>query len=109
MTRIVATGGGIRSRAWTQIVSDVIGYDQDLLVQPWGAPYGDAYLAGVGVGLFPDLTVMREVWKPETVTVKWDPQRKALYDRYYEVYKGLYPKLKDDMHGLAALSAAVPR
>ena len=107
LDRIIATGGGTRNRAWTQIVSDVIGFDQDVLTQPWGAPYGDAYLAGMGVGLFQGLTELREVWPRDTAAVRWNPQAKAVYDRYYEVYKGLYPKLKDDMHALAGLATAV--
>jgi xylulokinase len=105
-SRIVATGGGTKSAVWTQIVSDVIGYDQQVLLTPWGAPYGDAFLAGYGKGIFKDLMPLRDTWVQGFREVKYDPARKQLYDRYYGVYRGLYEKLKDDMHALAALSTA---
>ena len=104
ITRIISTGGGTKAHAWTQIVSDVIGYDQDVLVKPYGAPYGDAYQAGMAVGLFKDLTPLHDVWVQKTLPVKWNPERKKVYDRYFEVYRGLYGKLKDDMHALAELA-----
>ncbi len=106
VTRIVATGGGTKSRVWTQIVSDVIGRDQEILKAPYGAPYGDAYLAGMGIGLFTDVTGLRDLWRQETSLVRWDPQRHEVYGRYFAIYRGLYETLKDDMHALAELSAA---
>jgi len=102
--RIISTGGGTKSRVWTQIVSDVIGMDQDIAVSPYGAPLGDAFLAGYGAGLL-TLDDLRQTWTQTTGTVHFDPARKQVYDRYYEVYRGLYAKLKEDMHALAGLSA----
>ena len=62
--RIVSTAGGTRSEVWTQIVSDVIGMDQDVIVNPVGAPYGNAFMAGYGAGLFNDPKGLRELWAP---------------------------------------------
>ncbi len=105
-SRVVATGGGTKSAVWAQIVSDVIGRDQQVLLKPWGAPYGDAFLAGYGTGLFKDLAVLRDVWVQETREVQHNPANKQVYDRYFGVYRGLYEKLKEDMHALAELSTA---
>ena len=52
--RILAVGGGTLNRAWMQMVSDIAGIEQHIPAQQIGAAYGDAFLAGVGVGLFPD-------------------------------------------------------
>jgi xylulokinase len=103
--RVVSTGGGTKNHLWTQVVSDVLGRDQEILINAYGAPYGDAYLAGIGAGLFTDLVPLRDVWKRETRMVRWNPERKELYDRYFEVYRGLYDKLKDSMHALAELAS----
>jgi xylulokinase len=104
--RWIAAGGGTKSQVWTQIVSDVLGQDQELVASPYGAPYGDAYLAGYGVGLFKDLNVLRERWVQPAGKVQHNPQVRPVYDRYYEVYRGLYEPLKEHMHVLARLSTA---
>lgn len=103
--RIVATGGGIRSRTWTQIVSDVIGMDQEVVLSPHGSPYGDAFMAGYGAGIFNDMTPLRTDWAPPTRKVQFNPEAKKLYDKYFEVYVGLYEKNREAMHRLAELSS----
>jgi xylulokinase len=103
--RIVSTGGGTRNPVWTQAVSDILGRDQEILTNAYGAPYGDAYLAGIGVGMFEDLRPLREVWTQETQLVRANPAVKGLYDEYFAVYRGLYDKLRDSMHALADLAA----
>ncbi len=102
--RIIGTGGGTRSQLWTQIVSDVIGQDQEIVTSPYGAPLGGAFLSGFGAGLFEDLTPLRTDWVQTTGTVRWNPAAKRVYDRYFDVYRELYPRLAEDMHALAALS-----
>ena len=102
--RIIATGGGTRNRLWTQIVSDVIGKDQEIAVQPFGSPYGDAFMAGYGVGIFKDVSPLRTGWASETSRVEHNPETKRVYDKYYAVYRELYETNKDHMHALAQLS-----
>jgi xylulokinase len=102
--RIVSTGGGAKSALWTQIVGDVIGQDQEVILNPFGAPYGDAFMAGYGAGIFKDLSPFREGWAPKTRKVRYNPETKKVYDQYYEVYRGLYEINKDSMHTLARLS-----
>ena len=50
--RILAVGGGTLNRAWMQMVSDIAGIEQHIPAQQIGAAYGDAFLAGVGIGMF---------------------------------------------------------
>jgi xylulokinase len=104
ISHILAVGGGTKSKVWTQIVSDVIGQDQEMVDSPYGAPYGDAFLAGYGVGLFKDLTPLRERWARRRGKVTHRPEEKRVYDKYYFVYRDLYPVTRDSMHALARLS-----
>ncbi|OQB28057.1 MAG: Xylulose kinase [Chloroflexi bacterium ADurb.Bin180] len=104
ITRIRAVGGGTKSAVWTQIISDVIGQDQELVASHLGAPYGDAYLAGLGIGMFRDLSTLHEEWVRTIGVVKHRPEIKPVYDSYYAVYKELYPPLADSMHTLARIS-----
>jgi xylulokinase len=102
--RILATGGGSKSKLWTQIVSDVIGREQHVVVDPIGAPYGDAFMAGYGAGLFEDVSPFLEVWAPPTVKVVPRAEAKTMYDKLYAIYRGLYEANKVHMHQLAQLS-----
>lgn len=103
--RIVATGGGTQSELWTQIVSDIVGQEQEIARNPLGAPYGNAFMAGYGAGIFADLAPLRSDWAPATTRVVPDPKAHALYDRYYEVYRTLYSANREAMHSLARLAS----
>ncbi|KAB8170886.1 sugar kinase [Streptomyces sp. 3MP-14] len=97
--RLVAVGGGARE-LWTRIVSDVTGRAQDVPRHTIGAPYGDAFLAAVGTGLAAagDLPA----WNPVEQTVTPDPAVTARYDRFYALYRDLYPATREAAHALAA-------
>jgi xylulokinase len=97
--RIVAVGGGTQGGLWTQIVSDVTGREQLLPAQTIGASYGDALLAGIGVGLVtPDTD-----WSKQSARVEPEPRHRALYDELYDAYCRLYPATKPLVHRLAAI------
>jgi len=97
-----AIGGGARSPLWRQIVSDITGVSQAYVADPLGSPLGDAFLAGYGTGVFEDLDRV-EVKADITGTTVPDPDAGRVYDEYYEVYRDLYPQVRDSMHRLADL------
>lgn len=49
--RIVASGGGIRDRAWVQAIADATGLPVDTVAVPEGGALGAAFLARVAAGL----------------------------------------------------------
>lgn len=100
--RVFGIGGGAQSDLWRQIVSDITGVSQQYVSSPVGAPLGDAYLAGLGTGVFDDLNPLKRSTTVATTTEP-DLAKKATYDKYYSVYKDLYPSIKDDMHRLVTL------
>jgi xylulokinase len=95
--RLVAVGGGTKGGLWTQIVSDVLNAPQDLPRQTIGACLGDALLAAIGIGLSPDM----QQWNPIETTVQPRTTVTATYDRYYELYRQLYPRTQQIAHALA--------
>ncbi len=105
--RLVAVGGGTKSRPWVQIVSDVTGLPQDLPAQTIGASYGDAFLAGLATGLVPRLDNLATDWVRDTAQIEPDRAHHALYDEYYALYRALYEQTKATQHRLAELGAAV--
>ncbi|MDQ3901016.1 MAG: FGGY-family carbohydrate kinase [Actinomycetota bacterium] len=95
--RLVAVGGGTKGGLWTQIVSDVLNAPQQLPRQTIGACLGDGLLAAIGLGQSPE--ILR--WNPVTTTVEPRPDIAASYDRYYSLYRELYPSTRQIAHTLA--------
>jgi xylulokinase len=99
LDRLVAVGGGTQGRLWTQIVSDVLGREQELPRHTMGAAYGDAFMAAVGTG-----AVTREdivSWNPVDHVVAPDAGNRAAYDERYRLYRELYPATRSIANTLA--------
>ncbi len=96
-------GGGGRSPFWRQMLADVYGCPVKTIASAEGPALGAAILAGVGAGMYASVpegcaAAVRtgECQQPE-------PERSAAYEPYYQLYRGLYPALRDSFHTLAAL------
>jgi len=98
--RIVAVNGGARSRLWRQIVSDILEMPQQYISKATGAPYGDAFLAGVAVKIFKDPAQIREYVKIDE-EIRPNPENSKKYRELYKIYLELYPKLRENMHKLS--------
>jgi len=93
--QVRASGGGARSEVWRQIQADVTGREHVLINVDEGPAFGVALLAGVGTGVYPSVErACRDAIKVISAT-RPDPAKKAQYDRYYAVYRSLYPALKE--------------
>jgi len=101
--RILAVGGGTRNALWLQIVSDIAGIEQYIPRQHYGACYGDAFLAGVGTGLFPDTTHAAD-WTEYAQVIRPDEAARREYEPYYELYREAYENARPIMHRLARLN-----
>lgn len=97
--RIVAVDGGARSKLWRQIISDIIEMPQQYVSKAAGAPYGDAFLAGVAVKIFRKPEEIREYITIDEET-KPNPENSKTYNQLYKIYLDLYPKLRENMHKL---------
>lgn len=96
--RVVAVGGGLHSPLWAQTVSDIAGCTQLVPEQTIGASFGDALLAGIGVGLLPADTD----WTTIVRTIEPDPDRSSLYEGLYQTWRELYPATRNQIHRLSA-------
>lgn len=100
--RILAVGGGTRNLEWMQIISDIAEVEMAIPAQEFGSPYGDAFMAGVGVGIVKDLTEITK-WVHYKTKIKPNPDSTPKYKGYYSIYRKLYEKNKHLMHELSAL------
>jgi len=100
----LVVGGVAKSRLWLSILADVLGRPvRTLATEGIGAPLADALLVGLATGLVDSHKRIRD-WISYTDPVVPDPERQAIYDRYYALYRRLYEALRDQFHALAGLS-----
>lgn len=97
--RIVAVGGGTQGPLWTQIISDVTGRPQEVARPVVSASYGDALMAGIGLGLLPAHTS----WPTNERTVTPDPTTREAYEVLYGMFGELYGRTRSVAHGLARM------
>jgi xylulokinase len=97
--RILAVGGGTQNPLWLQIVADVCRVELAVPEQQIGASYGDAFLAGMGIGLFKGLTEIKQ-WVKIKEVIKPDLESHKLYDINYQIFRDLYTHTKPLMHRL---------
>jgi xylulokinase len=99
-SRIVAVGGGLRNRIWTQATSDVSGLRQEARQISIGASYGDAFLARLAIGGVSKPAIKQ--WNPAAFTIEPDRHNARVYDKRYATFRQLYPRIRDLMEELGA-------
>lgn len=100
--RYLAVGGGIKNQLWLQIVSDILGVSQLVPDQSYGACYGDAFMAGVGIGDFSSVSEISH-WVTFKKEIIPDPDRHQEYERFYKLFRNLYENTANSMHELASI------
>lgn len=95
------TGGGARSKTWSQIKASMLHMPVLLLDEKTGeVPFGDALIAGNAVGVFSDLSeaVQRLITVKEVIEP--DPEWEKIYDELYPFYLNMYRHLDQDLYQL---------
>jgi xylulokinase len=91
-TKVIAVGGGIKNLPWLQIVSDITGITQFVPDCTYGACYGDAFIAAIGVGEFNSISEISK-WVKDKYKVVPDKKSRGIYDNKYWEYKQLCEKM----------------
>ncbi|NLJ40399.1 MAG: Hsp70 family protein [Clostridiales bacterium] len=96
-------GGGAKSTLWNEIMSDVYNKPLSVHANPGEATsLGAAIAAGVGIGIFKSYDEAGDIIsfsrKLEPI-----PDIVAQYEKYYEIYKMMYPSLKPVYDAIAKL------
>ena len=87
-------GGGARSPLWRQIQADVFGQTVETVQAEEGAAFGAALLAGVGVGVWPDVDRACDAVVRPAHRIPCQPEVAVLMNRRYEQYRRVYPALQ---------------
>jgi xylulokinase len=101
VAQVRASGGGMRSPLWRQILADVLGTEIVTVTTTEGAAYGAALLAAVGLGEFSSVAEGCE--EVIQVTGRTSPsQQIESYDQPYQLYRTLYPTLKPSFQAISS-------
>jgi len=91
---INAVGGGAKNLGWMQLIANIADVDVRIPQGISGASYGDAILAGIGVGLYKDAS-QAKIWDKTALYLKPDHADVEVYDRLYSVYLDLYQQTRN--------------
>lgn len=96
--KVVAIGGATRNDFWMQNKADVTGIPVEVPDLHEATALGAALVAGIGVGIYKnECEASERVRKPSRIYHP-DVNLSAKYDRWYRIYKQLYPAI----HGVSA-------
>jgi xylulokinase len=90
--QIRASGGGVRSPLWRQILADVLGAEIATVTTAEGAAFGAGLLAAVGAGWYDDVQEAVEAVVTVTPAATPGPDHQR-YRELHAAYQRLYPAL----------------
>jgi xylulokinase len=97
-TQIRASGGGVRSPLWRQVLADVLDTPLATVDTAEGAAFGAAVLATVAAGWFPDVHAAVDATVRVSPAAEPGPDREG-YAELHGRYQELYPALAAHFHG----------
>jgi len=100
---MLACGGGAKSPFWRQMMADIFHTPVKTVQNTEGPALGAAILAGVAAGLYESVPAACEALIQEGEPVNPIAENEAAYEKYYEMFRKLYPALKDSYAALAKL------
>lgn len=100
---MISSGGGAKNRIWRQIQADIFNLPILTTSTEEASAYGASLMAAVGAGIFSTVKDACKKWIKIKDKVTPDPDNTKIYEIAYQVYRGLYGKLKDDFHILSQL------
>jgi xylulokinase len=102
LRKLYLIGGGAKSATWRRVLADVLGRPLNKPAVE-DAAFGSALLAGVAVGLFPDLAAAARTCAQVETIIEPDPANRRLYDEAFAIYRDVVRDLTAHSHRLAKL------
>lgn len=96
-------GGGAKSALWKQMIADVFGCETVATNSGEAGALGAAILAGVAAGVYQNVETACRNMIRITERFSPDPEKTREYRKFYRIYCGLYPALKNNFKELQEL------
>ncbi|MEP6466431.1 MAG: gluconokinase [Parafilimonas sp.] len=100
---IYLSGGIIKSNEWVQILTDVSGKKIIVNESADASALGAAFIGMKAIGKVKNISTAKMFLK-NVKTFKPDSDNHNIYKKYFEIYKGLYAKLKDTFSELSSVN-----
>jgi len=97
-----ACGGG-SGPLWRQMLADVYNCEVSTIVSKEGPALGVALLAGAGTGVYKNVEEACKIAVLTKDSASPDAGRHESYESYYQLYRSIYPSLKDHYKTLSKL------
>ena len=94
-------GGGAQSALWLQMIANVLDVTLELPATEQGPGYGGAILGAVAAGDFASVADAAAALVRVRATVAPDPAAVSAEDARYQVWRGLYPALRETFAAMA--------
>jgi len=104
INEMLICGGGSNSPLWRQMLADIYGCEVSTVASKEGPALGVAILAGVGAGIYKSVEEGCSRTVRKNSTQKPVKENSEIYDRYYSVYRNLYPALKQSYKEMANIT-----
>jgi xylulokinase len=98
--QVRASGGGVRSPLWRQILADVLNVELVTVNTTEGGAFGAALCAAVGAGMWPTVEDACAATIHVTGATSPSSDGPAVYEAGYSLYRELYPALAATFHKL---------
>lgn len=98
-----ANGGGAKSEIWRQITADIFGFPLSTIAIDEGPALGVALLAGVGTGIYGSVEEACSAVVKVTRGASVIEENARVYEKSYEIYRGLYPALQNSFAQIGEL------
>ncbi|RDC65307.1 gluconokinase [Adhaeribacter pallidiroseus] len=99
---IYANGGFAKGDFWVQMLSDMFNQEIRVTESVESSALGAAMMGMLALKIIPDFEGIEKL-VPVARTYHPKPEHHATYQQLYEIYEGLYPKLKQDFAAITAL------
>ncbi len=94
ISRIIALGGGSRSKVWCQIVADVLQRRVEVVREPESTCLGAGILAAAATGLHSSIAEAAQAMTGTGAAFSPDPETIDQYARLYDVYRDIFPSVR---------------
>ncbi len=98
-----ACGGGAKSEIWRQMMADMYGADVLTVENEEGPALGVAIMASVACGIYENIEKATEIMVKTKEKLAPISENTTEYAKYYDIYKKLYPNLKDSFKKLSEI------
>ena len=90
---------------WNQIKADVLGVPILIPRTSVGAPFADAFLVGMGLGIYQDLQGALD--QMIRIKARYEPNEEhhELYNEMYGIFRNIYENLREEFDRLASIKA----